>query len=275
VESIIVRASRRILPRLAGLSKREQMGTIPANPLFHSDYATAKEGFEVQAKCRHGGCKSEMPLHFSKKLRDLVNIWMPLDDEVMDWPLGFVPFRQTAGGDLLYNLTDIWTIANSRAATTVYKEGMEIVSRWGMKKGELFFFSTCAPNVKVTNMNSESEWVSPGPGAVPGIVHGSFRISGQREERRSMELRFMVFEKTPEIEAFFEAERLWSKEEHKEAYRYFQLEQHASVYLARARPDRRMRKHRPGSKAPLRRGKTQQSGGHSASMEFLEYGLDM
>ena len=97
------------------------------------------------------------------------------------------------------------------------KKGMQIVTRFGMKKGEAFFFRSCAPNVAASGLMKGTV------DTIPGIVHGAFRITSQSFLRRSMEVRFLIIKKTETIEKFFDDEQRWLREvDQPESFRNFQ-----------------------------------------------------
>jgi hypothetical protein len=106
-----------------------------------------------------------------KDMIDVVNIWFPTI-EVQDWPLGFLEPDSVEIKDYV----PIQLVVGSQAASLRYKEELKVIYKDRMKPPEVYFFrsATKDPSKK-------------------GIIHGSFRITKEPIQRRSIELRCCIF----------------------------------------------------------------------------------
>jgi hypothetical protein len=174
-ESIQVVASRHLVLRAAGCS--ETSCNIPANPLIHLDYIDFDKTYKRQ-------CEDQKIYKYpticpdKKDLIDVLNIWFPTTDTIIDWPLGFIPLKYTDIPDYI----PIELVVGSIAASMRYKKGLEIkiVYKEKMEPREAYVFRSA------TDSNDISK---------KGVMHSSFRITDEKHIRKSAELRLLIFKK--------------------------------------------------------------------------------
>ena len=162
--------STHLIFRIAGCDKDSCQ--IPGNPLFHLDYISFDSTYD-----RHCLEQEQWAIRVhcppKEQLIDVVNVWFPTT-VVQDWPLGFINKEQI---DLI-DYIPIQIVSGSMAASLRYKDGLQVTYKDHMEPGEVYMFrsATESPEKK-------------------GLMHGSFRITSDPIQRRSIELRCLIFRK--------------------------------------------------------------------------------
>jgi hypothetical protein len=160
--------SRHLILRIAGCDKTSCQ--IPGNPLFHLDYISFEATYDRQCREQEQFTyKSECP--DLEDMIDVVNIWFPTD-EVKDWPLGFLDIDSVEIKDYV----PIQLVVGSQASSIRYKPNLNVIYKDKLKPPEVYLFRSA------TKDSSKK-----------GVVHGSFRITDENFQRRSVEIRCCIF----------------------------------------------------------------------------------
>lgn len=165
---IIAVCSRHLIMRIAGCDKTSCQ--IPGNPLIHLDYISFEATYDRQ-------CREQEQFRYPavcpglEDMIDVVNIWFPTV-EVQDWPLGFLDIDSVEIRDYV----PVQLVVGSQASSLRYKEGLKVIYKDRMKPPEVYLFRSA------TKDSSKK-----------GVIHGSFRITDEPIQRRSIELRCCIF----------------------------------------------------------------------------------
>jgi hypothetical protein len=165
---ISVICSRHLILRIAGCS--DDSCHIPGNPLIHLDYINFDRTYERQCEEQE---KHPIPVACPPKenLIDVVNVWFPTE-EINDWPLGFLDIKSVDVKDYV----PIQLVVGSHAASIRYKDNLKVIYKKNMKDPEVYMFRSAT-----------------GSDEKKGLLHGSFRITPDSFQRKSVELRCLIF----------------------------------------------------------------------------------
>lgn len=184
IENIQVVASRHLIFRIAGSTG--QSNQIPGNPLTHLDYNNFENAQNKQCETypgNHNVPQVNCPKSNSKMI-DFVNIWFPTN-LVEDWPLGFIVGMDDNNADIpISDYKTIEIVSGSIAASIEPRDDIKVAYKKNMQPGEAYLFRSATQSTKEPDT----------PDNKKGLYHGSFRISNEPAERRSIELRFMIFQ---------------------------------------------------------------------------------
>lgn len=165
---IIAVCSRNLIMRIAGCD--ESSCQIPGNPLMHLDYISFKATYDRQClEQEQYTYPTECPGF--EDMIDVVNIWFPTF-EVQDWPLGFIDIDSVEIRDYV----PIELVVGSKSSSLRYKEGLKVIYKDSMQPSEVYLFRSA------TKDSSKK-----------GVIHGSFRITDEPIQRKSIELRCCIF----------------------------------------------------------------------------------
>jgi hypothetical protein len=165
---IVAVCSRHLIMRIAGCDNVSCQ--IPGNPLFHLDYISFEATYNRQ-------CREQEQFKYPQKcpplenMIDVVNIWFPTV-EVKDWPLGFLDIDSVEVKDYV----PIQLVVGSQASSLRYKEDLKVFYKDKMQPPEVYFFRSATKDA-----------------TKKGVIHGSFRITDDSFQRRSVELRCCIF----------------------------------------------------------------------------------
>jgi hypothetical protein len=188
-EEFTIIPSRNLLLRLGGCSK--ETCYVPQNPLMHLDYIDFINAYERQCNPAHQiDPVTKMPYKTLlecppfEDLVDVLNIWFPTEP-VKDWPLGFIPTNIAVEDYEPYEI-----LSRVIAASLKYRDGLEVAYKDNMLPKEAYLFRS---STQYFTIKDRPDFFIGKRGA----VHGSFRITNEMSLRHSIELRFMVFRKSP------------------------------------------------------------------------------
>lgn len=187
--NIQVIASRHLIFRIAGIP--EGSNQIPGNPLTHLDYNNFKNAKDRQ--CQPFGTDERFHLKCpDSELIDFINIWFPTTD-VKDWPLGFLVSKNNGGvADIpIEDYKTIQIVSGSIASSIEPRDDVKVAYKKNMKLGDAYLFRSAT---QFTEQPGGIDLNNPIQNK-KGLYHGSFRISHEPHQRRSIELRFLIFEK--------------------------------------------------------------------------------
>ena len=167
-DDIEVVCSRHLIMRIAGCDSTSCQ--IPGNPLMHLDYISFDAAYERQCLEQE---KQPIPVVCPaiENLIDVVNIWFP-STEVNDWPLGFLDTDKVDIKDYV----PIQIVSGSNASSLRYKPDLRVLYKNNMVPPEVHFFRSATKD-----------------STKKGVIHGSFRITNEPIQRRSIELRCCIF----------------------------------------------------------------------------------
>jgi hypothetical protein len=162
--------SRHLIMRIAGCDKTSCQ--IPGNPLSHLDYISFDATYDRQCLEQEEFIyKTNCPE--KENLIDVVNIWFPTV-EVQDWPLGFIDIDSVEIKDYV----PIELVVGSKSCSLRFKPDLNVIYKDKMKPSEVYFFRSATKDA-----------------TKKGVFHSSFRITDEKYERRSIELRCCIFKK--------------------------------------------------------------------------------
>jgi hypothetical protein len=167
-QNITCVCSRHLIMRITGCDTPSCQ--IPGNPLMHLDYISFDKAYERQCQEQE---KQPLPVVCPTldKLIDVVNIWFP-SKIIKDWPLGFIDGENIQ----IMDYVPIELVVGSKAASLRHKPDLRVIYKKNMDVPQVYLFRSATKDA-----------------SKKGVFHGSFRITDDIIERRSIELRCCVF----------------------------------------------------------------------------------
>jgi hypothetical protein len=199
-DTIKVVASRNLIFRIAGA--KVPSNQIPGNPLTHLDYSSFEnarkrqceqfKGFEGNTTNPNDYPQVKCPEN--AKMIDFVNIWFPTT-LIQDWSLGFIvpkdddiPIANIQVED--YKIIQI--VSGSIASSIEPRDDIKVAYKKDMNLGEAYLFRSATEYTEKPENADETFNLNDHTKNKKGLYHGSFRITDNSFERRSIELRFLV-----------------------------------------------------------------------------------